>query len=134
MLTNYWFVGCAAKQLEDVPLPIEVQGERIVLFRKSDGTPSALKDRCCHRGMPLSKGKINGDAIACGFHGWEFNGSGKCTKIPSQLAEKEIAKVYCVPSFPCAEKDGYIWIWQGDAQPTSVSTIPEFSSNRWLQG
>ena len=38
-----------------------VLGEAILLFRTADGEIAALRDRCCHRLAPLSKGKKEGD-------------------------------------------------------------------------
>ena len=61
----------------------EVLGERIVLGRDSSGNPFALRDNCPHRGMPLSEGKFDGRAIQCCYHGWQFDCSGTCQKIPA---------------------------------------------------
>jgi hypothetical protein len=35
-------------------------GEPIVFFRTADGMPIAVQDRCVHRHLPLSKGKVVG--------------------------------------------------------------------------
>ena len=133
--TSFWQIGCASAQLKNDTFSTEISGQKLVMFRDSSGDPHVLQDRCCHRGFPLSKGRVVGDAIQCGFHGWEFSGRGDCVKIPSQSADKPIAKSYCVSSYSCREQDGYIWVWMGDEHArTSVPHIPEFHSGQWIQG
>ena len=46
-----------------------ILGEPVVLFRKEDGTPVALEDRCVHRHLPLSMGRLVGDHLQCHYHG-----------------------------------------------------------------
>ena len=135
-MNNFWYPGCASSQLLDnKPFSTQVLTHKIVLFRDALGKANALKDRCCHRGFPLSQGKVTEGIISCGFHGWEFNGTGQCVRIPSQTKDTQVPKSYCVPSFHCDEKDGYIWIWMGqESEKTECPTIPEFSQGKWMQG
>lgn len=134
MLKNYWHVGCASSQLKDQPYSAQIFDQKLVLFRDSNGKVYALIDRCCHRGFPLSRGKINDGNLICGYHGWEYDGSGQCVKIPSQNPEKSIPKSHCVQSFLCVEKDEFVWVWMGDDAPVEVPFVLEVSFGRWLQG
>ncbi len=134
MFRNNWFVGCSTAELKDKPLGTEILNEKIVLFRDGNGRSQALKDRCCHRGFPLSKGQVCEGNIACGYHGWQYDGAGQCVKIPSQTPDKQISKVYHVPNFSCEEKDGYIWVWLGDTEKKQIPAIPEFAEGKWIQG
>ena len=84
----------------------------MTLFRRQDGTAVALEDRCPHRGYPLSAGRVVDDAIECGYHGFTFDCDGVCTRVPAQDI---IPRRTFVRSFPIVEKDGWIWIWTGDA-------------------
>jgi phenylpropionate dioxygenase-like ring-hydroxylating dioxygenase large terminal subunit len=47
----------------------------------AEGKVSGLVDRCCHRGAPLSLGKVTPEGLQCGYHGLVFNGADKCVKI-----------------------------------------------------
>src|SRR3974390_2049050 len=86
-LRNYWLVAASAargpeigrKLLARVPL-----GEPVVLFRTEDGTPVAFEDRCPHRHLPLSMGKLVGDTLQCLYHGLRFARDGDCGYIPGQ--------------------------------------------------
>ena len=83
---NAWYVACWAGDLEPgVPLAKTILSEPIVLWRDRDGAPVALEDRCCHRHLPLSLGKVTGNTLQCGYHGLEFDNSGTCVSVPLSL-------------------------------------------------
>ena len=56
-LRNCWYVAAEAGEVTRTPLPRLLLGAPVVMYRREDGTPVALEDRCCHRRAPLSKGK-----------------------------------------------------------------------------
>ena len=62
--------------------PLILAGERLVLFRDRSGSICTFIDRCPHRGVALSLGKIDHGEIVCPFHGWRFDGAGQCTHVP----------------------------------------------------
>ena len=64
-LRNAWYVGAWDTEIGSEPLARTLLGETVVLFRTADGAPVALEDRCCHRQLPLSKGKVIGEEIQC---------------------------------------------------------------------
>lgn len=41
----------------------------IAIFRTGDGRVFALRDRCPHKGGPLSQGIVHGHAVTCPLHG-----------------------------------------------------------------
>jgi phenylpropionate dioxygenase-like ring-hydroxylating dioxygenase large terminal subunit len=118
---NQWYVIGYSSELGRSPVRRDCLGDPIVLFRTEAGKAVALFDRCPHRGMPLSKGKLLGDSIQCGYHGIEFGPDGKCTKIPSGggLPAKMAVKPY-----PLIERAGWIWIWMGIGAQADVTLIP----------
>ena len=83
-LKNQWYVAGLAHELGDKPLARVFLGEQVVLYRDHAGAPVALADRCCHRALPLSMGKVIGDDIECGYHGLRFAPSGDCILVPGQ--------------------------------------------------
>ncbi len=70
-----------ARTLLDVPL---------VVYRGSEG-PRVLRDRCPHRGMALSRGRVADDAIVCPCHGWRFGVDGRCTGVPGARTVPDVA-------------------------------------------
>ena len=51
---------------------VQVNGKAILLIRSGGGF-YAIDARCPHRGLPLSKGTVDGAIITCAFHGSKFN-------------------------------------------------------------
>jgi len=110
-LLKQWYVACTEKELaKKKTIASKVCGVQLVIFRNSEGRASALLDRCPHRNVPLSLGKMNEGEIICYYHGWQFNGRGERTKIPGLENNKEQSHNCSVPSFSCFEQDGFIWV------------------------
>ena len=82
-LRPYWYIAAEARELGTKPLTRTILGERLVLFRDGEGRPAALIDRCAHRNMALSRGRVSRGAIECPYHGWRYRGDGRCVAIPS---------------------------------------------------
>src|SRR6478609_2040495 len=69
VLRRFWYAVMPMTKLEAGPQPFTLLGEDIVLWKKADGTPAAVRDRCCHRTAKLSKGFVEGDNLVCGHPG-----------------------------------------------------------------
>ena len=122
-LRNSWYVAAFDNEIGKEPLARTLLNDPVVLFRTEDGTPVALEDRCCHRALPLSMGKIVGNDIQCGYHGLTFNASGTCVRIPGQ---KKIPPGAAVRSYPLVERLKWVWIWMGDPALADESLIPDW--------
>jgi phenylpropionate dioxygenase-like ring-hydroxylating dioxygenase large terminal subunit len=85
-LRNSWYVAAWDREVTRAPLARVFLDQPVVLYRKEDGTPVALEDRCCHRQLPLSMGKVEGDELRCGYHGLKFDSAGRCVEIPGQAS------------------------------------------------
>ena len=57
-INGYWYIAAAGAELKEKPIKLKVEGESLVLWRDRAGKPQALRDRCAHRGMALSAGKV----------------------------------------------------------------------------
>lgn len=49
---------------------VHLHGETIAVFRTGGGAVFALRDRCPHRGGPLSQGIVHGECVTCPLHEW----------------------------------------------------------------
>jgi nitrite reductase/ring-hydroxylating ferredoxin subunit len=135
MLENYWYVGSPSSQLGSTPKAVTILEDRIVLFRTEQGIACALEDRCCHRGVQLSLGKVVGEQLACGYHGWQYDGCGKCVHVPSLCEGTPIPAGFKVRSYPVVEQDHYVWVWMGpDAPPAPPRRIRGADEYAWKQG
>jgi nitrite reductase/ring-hydroxylating ferredoxin subunit len=136
MLKNYWYVACASSQLAQQPRAVTVMDESIVLFRDAAKMPRALDDRCCHRGVQLSIGKVVDGNIACTYHGWRYDGSGRCVHVPSLCEGTPIPDGFRVRHYPCVEQDHYVWVWLGGPEPTTAAPLAIEGAHdyAWKQG
>jgi len=95
-----------------------VAGTRVVLFRDGAGRAVGLIDRCPHRGVELSLGKVETGCITCPFHGWQLDGSGAVTKVPWNPDVK--LSTLRGQALPVRERGSLIWIYTEvtDAPPS----------------
>jgi phenylpropionate dioxygenase-like ring-hydroxylating dioxygenase large terminal subunit len=124
---NHWYVVALSSEIGHEPLARTVLGEPVVLYRGTDGTPVALADRCPHRRYPLSLGRLDGDLLVCGYHGFTFDCSGTCVAVPGQDAIPSRANVR---PYPLVESGAWTWIWMGHPD---VIGRPEPPATPWLQ-
>lgn len=116
---DQWFAACRSSDLKRVPRAFEWFGQPLVLFRTEAGV-HALLDRCPHRHAPLSGGRLIGNHLQCRYHGWEFEGSGKCALVPGSTVDPPR---YSVPSFRCQESDGVVWVATKNAPATPPPSL-----------
>ena len=92
-------------RLEDIPR----QGARVVrraegdiaLFRTVDDEVFALRDRCPHKGGPLSKGIVHGKRVACPLHDWKIHLDSGLAVAPDEG---------CAARFPVRLEGGRVWL------------------------
>ncbi len=119
---NAWYVIAWAEEVTREPMQRTVLGDEVVLYRKQDGEVVALADRCAHRAYPLSSGRLVGDNIQCGYHGFEYDCDGICVKVPAQ---ERIPQRAVVPRYPVVESHRWVWIWMGEAEQAASTPVPD---------
>jgi phenylpropionate dioxygenase-like ring-hydroxylating dioxygenase large terminal subunit len=120
VLRNFWYASLPLAKLDDGPKPFRILGQDIVLFLDARGEPAALEDRCCHRTAKLSKGWIREGHIVCGYHGWEYDRTGKLVNIPQFPFEQPVPEA-SAKSFLAKTRYGYVWICLGEP----IADIPD---------
>ncbi|GAC1389814.1 MAG: aromatic ring-hydroxylating dioxygenase subunit alpha [Variovorax sp.] len=121
VLRRFWYALMPMTALDDGPKAFTLMGENLVLWKQADGTPAALRDRCCHRTAKLSRGFVENGNIVCGYHGWSYDCTGACVKIP-QAPQLQIPSGARVPAFRAQERYGYVWV----ALDEPLQPIPHF--------
>ncbi len=84
---------------------------RVAVYRRASGDPVVVTSRCPHLGADLSLGKVIGDDLRCTYHHFCFGPTGDCTSIPSADRIPPGAKIF---SYPCVERFGLIWAFNGE--------------------
>ncbi|HET6630942.1 MAG TPA: aromatic ring-hydroxylating dioxygenase subunit alpha [Woeseiaceae bacterium] len=131
-LKNCWYVAAWDHELLDgKKLARTILEKPIVMFRGQSGRYVALDDRCCHRGAPLSMGRIEGDCLRCMYHGMKYDPAGICIEVPGQ---ERIPKTLKVHSYPIVEKGHLLWVWMGDpalADEDLIVDYPPLHDPKW---
>jgi len=122
LIREAWYVAALADEVGRQPLARRLLDVPVMLYRKLDGTPVALEDRCAHRSFPLSRSALDGDTVVCGYHGARYDCEGRCVQVPSQA---QIPPGALVRHFPLHESGRLVWIWMGDPARADLALLPE---------
>ncbi|MGI9356192.1 MAG: Rieske 2Fe-2S domain-containing protein [Rhizobiaceae bacterium] len=130
-LKNAWYVAAWGDEVTKDLQQVTVLSEKICIFRNEGCEVIAMEDACPHRKLPLSKGRIKGETVECGYHGLTFDCGGQCVWAPGGGRIPSNAKVRI---YPVHEKYGLVWIWMGNAaiaDANEVFDIPNFGDPNW---
>jgi len=119
-MRKYWHAVAYSGQLKDKPLGVTLLGESVVIARLN-GEIRAMHGRCPHKGTALALGDVVDGKIECPYHGWQFDGGGKCVRVPAreELTEGMNVSIDC---YYAAEHVGIIWV----ALEKPIAPLPDF--------
>jgi phenylpropionate dioxygenase-like ring-hydroxylating dioxygenase large terminal subunit len=124
---NCWYVAVTSDEVGASLQACRLLGRALLLFRRSDGQIAALDDRCAHRAAPLSRGALVDDQVVCPYHGFTYDASGACVRVPSQAHVPYGARVR---SYPVVEACGFVWVWLGDPARSRGVEPPDLAALR----
>lgn len=122
------------------PYPFVIWETRLVMFRQNNGNYAVMEDVCTHRAAPLSEGRLTTSAtgetvLECPYHGWSFNCSGSCVKIPQLRDDQKIPKAANMKkSYPTQVRDGIIFVWYGTEGKGNVDDVPSIRCEKQKEG
>ena len=133
-LRSCWHPVCYATELGvDKPLGTTLLDQPLVVWRGPNGHATVQDDLCIHRGTALSLGWLQDGCLVCPYHGWHYDASGRCVRIP-QLADpvRTIPAKAKVRAYECLERHGLIWT-RLSPEPArySLPEVPELDSPGW---
>jgi phenylpropionate dioxygenase-like ring-hydroxylating dioxygenase large terminal subunit len=122
---NYWQPAVESRRVGKKPVLVRMLGEELTVFRAPDG-PKAISDICPHRGARLHTGKVLfPGTVTCPYHGWTFDGKGKCLAALTDGPGSRMPEQVSVASYPTHEALGMIWVYLGDkSAPPFLEGIP----------
>lgn len=126
-LRNYWYPVLRSEELPAIrPVGFQALGELLVAWRDAQGRPSVVHDRCPHRSVRLSAGRVLDGELQCVLHGLRFDGAGACTLIPWEEKRSRIHERMRVAAYPAGELGGYVWAYLGSGSaPPLAAEVPE---------
>jgi phenylpropionate dioxygenase-like ring-hydroxylating dioxygenase large terminal subunit len=117
---DVWTPLLLRRRLGRRPVRLIVAGEPLALFRDRSGKVGALIDRCPHRGVALSLGRVTPDGtLECPFHGWRFDVAGANRAVP--LNPDARCENLGAAALPTREIGDLIWVY---TRP-NASDVPE---------
>lgn len=123
---NCWWVAAFADEVGRTPLARWLLDTPVLLYRTEAGEVAALEDRCPHRQAPLSSGKLRGDIVECGYHGFQFGRDGRCVRVPSMTSPPPIR----IEAYPVREIGPLVWIYLGDRD--RIDDVPPPPAIDWM--
>ncbi|MGH2788743.1 MAG: Rieske 2Fe-2S domain-containing protein [Actinomycetota bacterium] len=126
-LRRYWHPIARSEEVTDSPKRLILLEEPLVAFR-FEGKVSVFKDLCIHRGSALSLGSVTKEGhIRCPYHGWEYDGSGACVRIPAKADGSPIPRTARAFAYKAEERYGVVWVAMDDP----VFPIPSFPGGEY---
>jgi phenylpropionate dioxygenase-like ring-hydroxylating dioxygenase large terminal subunit len=115
MIPNQWYAVLESNEVKSgKPVGVTRMGEKLVLWRDRQGHVNCLRDLCPHRGASLSLGAVEGDCVACPFHGFQFDATGQCHLVPANGAKAPFPKQLIAGHYRTYEVDGFVFIFWGE--------------------
>lgn len=129
VLHHFWWPAALADEVTELPIRVRIAGVPVALARGSSGV-IAVHDRCSHRGVPLHLGKVDGEYLVCPYHGFAFDATGRCRRIPALGDGTEVPSRADVVGYRVAEKYGIVWVALDEPWAPLIE-IPEWDSPGW---
>lgn len=121
LIMNAWYAAAWSNEVGRTLLARRLCDKPVLLYRREDGSPVAMADLCRHRLLPLSLGKLDGDAVVCGYHGFTYGSDGRCTRIPGR---EQVSRNFRVRTYPVVERHRFVWVWMGEPTLADPDAIP----------
>jgi phenylpropionate dioxygenase-like ring-hydroxylating dioxygenase large terminal subunit len=106
---DVWQAVALSRDVARRPVRVMLDGAPVVLFRSGTGL-TALADRCPHRQVALSLGRVTGGTLECPYHGWRFDGEGLCVAMPGHLGDLPRTRV---ARYRVTEREGAVFVSRG---------------------
>lgn len=143
-MRSFWTPAMTAREVpaaDEPPQRLQLLGERLLVFRDSEGRVGVIEEHCPHRGASLFFGRNEEGGIRCVYHGWKFDVEGRCLDLPSEPESSRMRVNIRARAYPCRLQGGLLWVYMGDARP--VPELPSFGfldlppaqvyASRWQQ-
>jgi 5,5'-dehydrodivanillate O-demethylase len=122
LLRRYWHpVACADQMTDRWTKRVRILGEDLVLFRDRSGRFGLIGEACPHRRASLAYGIPTEDGIRCPYHGWKFDGTGRCLEQPNEPEGSNFKDKVSLPGYPVQAFAGMLWAYLG---PLPAPLIP----------
>ena len=115
LLRRYWHpVAAAAELTDEKPIrAVKILGEELVVYRDRSGNYGLVGEHCPHRLASLAYGRVDEQGIRCPYHGWKFDGTGKCLEQPAEPVDSTFKDRIKQVAYPVQYLGGLIYAYLG---------------------
>ena len=126
-MRRFWHPVAQTQMLGDLPVPIRILGEDLVIYRDLSGRIGLVERHCSHRGTSLEFGKLEERGIRCCYHGWLFDVDGAILEAPAEPADNPYVGKLFHGAYPVLEHHGLVFAYMGppDKKPP-FRKFPQF--------
>jgi phenylpropionate dioxygenase-like ring-hydroxylating dioxygenase large terminal subunit len=111
-LLDHWYAIAPADEVPaDRALSVKRMGLDLAVWRDAAGQYRVMVDQCAHRGAKLTLGGVSERGLRCWYHGWLYDGDGKCVEIPSEGSACPFLHEIKLRSFPTEVHGGLIFAY-----------------------
>ena len=130
LLRRYWQPVAMSSELPagGAPVPVDLLGEELVLFRDERGRAGLLDRHCCHRGTDLSYGRLEDGGLRCLYHGWLYDVTGKCLEQPAEPKNSTFKDKVRQTAYPVVERAGALFAYMGPGDPPQFPNYDFFTA------
>ena len=102
MFRRYWHPVLLSEELPagGDPVPIDILGEELVVFRDEQNRIGLLDRHCSHRGTDISYGRLENGGLLCLYHGRLYDVNGKCLERPAEPPGSQFKDKICQRRMP----------------------------------
>jgi len=129
LMRRHWVPALLCEQVagrDGAPVRVQLLGEKLVVFRDSDGKVGVLGEACPHRKASLAFGRNEQCGLRCLYHGWKFDVNGNVIDMPSEPKQSGFSEKVKHLSYPAREAGGFVWTYIGPPE-----LMPEFEAPAW---
>ncbi|MFM9377652.1 Rieske 2Fe-2S domain-containing protein [Gordonia sp. VNK21] len=126
-------IGLIDEYTDGKPHSVKIFGTKLVVWADTKGEIKALDAFCRHMGADLAEGNVRGDNVACPFHGWQWNGKGRCAQVPYAKRQPKLAKTR---TWHTMTRNGQVFIYndpEGNPPPEDciIPALDEVGAQGW---
>ena len=133
LLRRYWHPVAAARELtHEKPIKaVKILSEELVVYRDEQGRYGLVGEHCPHRFASLAFGRVDGEGIRCPYHGWKFDGTGRCLEQPAEPAGSTFKERIKHAAYPVQKLGGVLFAYLG---PDPMPLLPHWDVLAWENG
>jgi 5,5'-dehydrodivanillate O-demethylase len=128
LMRRYWWPLMTASEMERRwTQRVRLLGEDLVLFKTRRGEYGLIGEQCPHRRASFAYGIPAEDGIRCPYHGWKFDGAGRCLEQPNEPQGSNFKDKVRTTGYPIQELAGILWAYLGPAPAPLIPRLEPFA-------